>query len=263
MPKLFPISLDVEETAVGRVLRILNSMPGVVRLHLNLAGETPDKNVRQIGRDQDDGEDRPETPAATPSGAKWRVDGRINSMGVKVSANVAYKAIADVLLRTPAHYKVLRAAIERIGIVHHNAIHGHLHRMHALKLIKRTAPGTYRLTEKGEKVFDSPSRQKRVPSSDFFKVVDNTTGVRHLILRTLHDSSDPIPSRKMFRVLEEKGYSTKNLSTTGMKMRNEGLIEVNDGLYALTETGQHVYENPPENDTSNPITAQQEITSNG
>lgn len=261
MPKLFPISLDVEETAVGRVLRALNSMPGVVRLHLNLASETPDKTVKQIGHSQDGGEDHPETPAATPSGAKWRTDGRINSRGVKVNSNVAYRAIADVLVRTPAHYKILQAALQRIGVVHPNAIHGHLHRMHTLKLVKRTAPGTYRLSEKGEKVFGAQPMQKKALPQSLFKTVDNTVGVRHLILRTLHSSGDPVPSSKMYRVLQEKGYSTKNLSTTGMKMRNEGLIEVKDGLYILTEAGRNVYENPPENDTSTPT--QQEMTANG
>jgi len=95
-----------------------------------------------------------------------------------------------------------------------------------------------------------------------FKTIDNTVGVRHLILRTLHDS-DPIPYGKMYRVLQDKGYSTKNLSTTGMIMRNEGLIEFKDGLYMLTEAGRHVYENPPENDTLNSTTEQQEMTSNG
>lgn len=261
MPKLFPISLDVEETAVGRVLRALNSMPGVVRLHLNLASEVPDKNVKQVGHD----EEEPAVLAGpAPSGARWRSDGRINSQGVKVSGNVAYRAIADVLVRTPAHYKILQAALQRIGVVHPNAIHGHLHRMHQLKLVRRTAPGTYRLSEKGEKVFGSqPMQQKKTLPPGIFRTVDNTVGVRHLILRTLHGSSDPIPSGKMSRVLADKGYSIKNLSTTGMKMRNEGLIEVNDGLYILTEAGRNVYENPPENDTSNPPTNQQEMTSNG
>jgi len=253
MPKLFPISLDVEETAVGRVLRALNSMPGVVRLHLNLAGETSDKNVRQVGHE----EEEPIIPAAR--GAKFRTDGRINSRGVKVSANVAYRTIADVLVRTPAHYKILQAALQRIGVIHPNAIHGHLHRMHTLKLVKRTAPGTYRLSEKGEKLFGAQPMQKRIMPPGIFKTIDNTAGVRHLILRTLHDS-DPIPSGKMYRVLQDKGYSTKNLSTTGMKMRNEGLIEVKNGLYMLTEAGRHVYENPPEDDTSTSNPNQQELT---
>lgn len=36
MPKLFPISIEVEELAVGKVMRLLNTMPGVAKLHLDL-----------------------------------------------------------------------------------------------------------------------------------------------------------------------------------------------------------------------------------
>lgn len=36
MPKTFPIRLDVEEIALGTVLRKLNEMPGIVNLHLDL-----------------------------------------------------------------------------------------------------------------------------------------------------------------------------------------------------------------------------------
>lgn len=36
MPKTFPILIDVEEIAVGRVMRVLNKMPGVAKLHLDL-----------------------------------------------------------------------------------------------------------------------------------------------------------------------------------------------------------------------------------
>jgi hypothetical protein len=36
MPKLFPINIEVEELAVGKVMRLLNSTPGVAKLHLDL-----------------------------------------------------------------------------------------------------------------------------------------------------------------------------------------------------------------------------------
>lgn len=34
MPKLFPINIEVEEAAVGKVFRILNDMPGVAKIKL-------------------------------------------------------------------------------------------------------------------------------------------------------------------------------------------------------------------------------------
>ena len=36
MPKTFPIKLEVEEIALGTVLRKLHDMPGIVDLHLDL-----------------------------------------------------------------------------------------------------------------------------------------------------------------------------------------------------------------------------------
>lgn len=35
MPKLFPIHIDVEELAVGKVMRLLHNMPGVAKVHLD------------------------------------------------------------------------------------------------------------------------------------------------------------------------------------------------------------------------------------
>lgn len=43
MPKTFPILIDVEEIAVGRIMRVLNKMPGVAKLHLDMANEKPAK----------------------------------------------------------------------------------------------------------------------------------------------------------------------------------------------------------------------------
>jgi hypothetical protein len=36
MPKTFPIMIEVEEIALGPVLRRLNDMPGIAKLHLDL-----------------------------------------------------------------------------------------------------------------------------------------------------------------------------------------------------------------------------------
>lgn len=266
MPKLFPISIEVEEVALGRVLRSLNTMAGVVRLHLNL---TQDKAPQQISHDADfdrlsrsSGE--AEHPEWLPPATKWRTDGRINSRGVKTSKNIAYRAIADVLLKTPAHNKILSAALQRVGVTHPNAVHGHLHRMNALKLIKRTAPGTYRLTEKGEKLFSRNEEPKRITSPSQFKIINNHAGVRLLILKTLHERGSPVSGQELTKVIMDNGFSPKNLSTTGMKMRNEGLFTMKDGFYSLTNAGRNIYENPPPQRTDNPNpTTQQEMTTNG
>src|SRR6266404_4775975 len=133
MPKLFPISIDVEEVAVGGVLRALNSMAGVVRLRLNLTQDKPARGLIAHGGH----EESPDGDDVTVSEAKWRTDGRLNARGLPPDRNPAYRAIAEVLMKTPAHLKVLRLAIERVGLHRHEAINGYMHRMQALGLIKR------------------------------------------------------------------------------------------------------------------------------
>jgi hypothetical protein len=43
MPKLFPINIEVEELAVGRVMRMLNGMPGVAKMHLDMGHDKKPK----------------------------------------------------------------------------------------------------------------------------------------------------------------------------------------------------------------------------
>ena len=141
--------------------------------------------------------------------------------------------------------------------------------MHLHKLVKRTAPGTYRLTEKGEKIFSlsdrltEKSERKLLPPGKGYKVIDNHTGARHLILKTLYKTS-PMSGSALTKVLVENGYSPKNISTTGIKMRNEQLFEMKDGKYSITTMGRNVLENPPNNERPDPQTSnQQELNDNG
>lgn len=44
MPKLFPIHVEVEELAVGKVMRLLHNTPGVAKVNLNLGEPKPKAN---------------------------------------------------------------------------------------------------------------------------------------------------------------------------------------------------------------------------
>lgn len=49
MPKLFPINLEVEELAVGRVMRQLHNMPGVAKVSLDMgAPKKPNGDARGL-----------------------------------------------------------------------------------------------------------------------------------------------------------------------------------------------------------------------
>src|SRR5262245_13653027 len=45
MPKLFGMTIEVEEIAVGRVMRLLNATPGVAKFHLDM-----DREKKPVGR---------------------------------------------------------------------------------------------------------------------------------------------------------------------------------------------------------------------
>ncbi len=246
MPKLFPISIEVEEEAVGRVLRVLNATEGIAKLHLRL-----DKEVKPEVSQQEGG-----VVQTTPSPPALR-DGRTKYRGGPPSGNPCFKAIAEVLLKTPAHYKILAAAIQRAGFMG-TGIHGFLFRMSKLKLVQRTSPGSYRITEKGIRTFGKKDtapmleRQKmnRNALSSFYRAINNYSGFRLTVLTALNKEGD-MRSADMKQRVVDAGFSEKNLSTTGIKLRNEGLITVDeDGWYHLTDKGKQVMDNRPslEND---------------
>lgn len=260
MPKLFPISLEVEEAALGRILRALNVMPGVARLNLNLQNQQ-----RQLPAPfSEDDEDHREVVQSVPA----LRDGRsfLTGLAAKknpLAHNPAYKAIANVLAKTPAHYKILGASLERVG-VRSNGVHGYLRRLMVLKCVKKTSPGSYRLTEKGSKVFfnaklgEQPAaqtepRQKGLPKN-------NHSGVRRVILETLAQGQE-LKTRALKQVIGENGFSPDNVYGLGLKMRSEGLIEFSDGVFSITKQGQEVYENRPA--SSNPPQQEEGLDANG
>jgi predicted transcriptional regulator len=238
MPKLFPISIEVEEVAVGRVLRVLNSTAGIVKLHLSL---TQEKEVKP------ENQEYIATDLAVQT-APALMDGRSKKRGGPISQNKMYRAVMEVLVKAPAHYRLLSAAVERAGFKG-SGIHGLIFRLGKMKFVIRTSPGSYRITEKGQKVFFGskfiPYREpkKSLPAS-LYKVTNNYSGCRLLILTALNDGVS-ISSNNMKSVVVRGGFSAKNLSTTGMKMRREGLITFVDGQYQLTERGKSVLDRRP------------------
>jgi len=47
MPKLFPIYIEVEELAVGKVMRLLNKMPGVAKFNLDMDRPAKPNGMRE------------------------------------------------------------------------------------------------------------------------------------------------------------------------------------------------------------------------
>jgi hypothetical protein len=141
MANLFPISLEVEEVAVGRVLRKLTGMSGVARIHLSL------QNAKQLKAPQE------EEPESIPFLQPMLRDPRGNKHLDPIK-NPRYRAMAELLLKTPAHINILAKAIERVGYKS-GGTSVMIFRMQKLGFVRRTAPGTYALTPKGVKSYSN------------------------------------------------------------------------------------------------------------
>lgn len=214
MAKLFPIGIEVEEVAVGSVLRILNKTPGVAKLHLNLLGE--EKEVNQ--------------PEEITQVMPPKRQPRPHSMGT---------IIAQALSKAPLHSKILREGLVRGGFAH-ASLPSQLAKMNSDGLIKKVGVGTWRITEKGLRHYGLNGRDvepKQVGHSG--PKTQNGSGVRRLVLTALNNGSQVL-ARDLRRILEDNQYSIKNMTGTVSKMKGEGLIKSDDGVYSLTDQGRSV-----------------------
>jgi hypothetical protein len=78
MSKLFPISIEVEQDAVGRVMLLLNKTPGVAKFHLDM-----DRVAKPNGADKGNSERKPYKPR-----------GSFDVSGEDVALAALYKGIA-------------------------------------------------------------------------------------------------------------------------------------------------------------------------
>jgi len=222
MAKLFPIGIEVEEVAVGSVLRILNKTPGVAKLHLNLLNEaasTVDNTVT---------EDVAEVRNTLPP-VRQAKDGSSQMI------------VAQILRTAPVHNEILREALKRQGYSA-ASLASLITKMRENGFVKRVGVGIWKLTDKGSRhYFMKDVKTLPVRNKSNGLVTNNSYGVRGLVLTALNNGAQ-IVARDLRRILEENQYSPKNMTGTVSKMKMEGLLESKDGIYSLTERGRAVYD---------------------
>jgi len=210
MPKTFPIRLEVEEIALGTVLRKLNEMPGIVRLHLDL-----DRGGEGVGRKQ------LEEAAKT-----------VRSEGS------AEERVLKMLVDGPKHVgelsRVLGGAKSRAyGAVHQLrkkglAEAGEGKGMHQLTKAARAQLGLV-------KALPAPS-----PSSPELKHGPGgraSPGSGNIILKSILSEGPKSPT-ELRALAAEKGMSPKSISGVLDRARKGGLIKKNGTGYELTAKGQ-------------------------
>jgi DNA-binding PadR family transcriptional regulator len=214
MAKLFPIGIEVEEVAVGRVLRILNGTPGVAKLHLNLMNETVAPKEDAVAQ-----EIANVLPPARPP--------RQGSMKM---------IIAKVLAVAPCHNKVLKEALKRNGFSE-SSLPSQMLQMRLDGFVKKVGVGTWRLTEKGVRHYGDESKHNQVRIGRSGPLTNNRVGVRSIVLTALNNGAQLL-ARDLRRILQENEYSPKNMTGTVSKMKTEGLLSSDGGVYSITEQGR-------------------------
>lgn len=215
MSEHFPILIDVELNHVGRVLRLLDTTPGIVNIHLKMRPERgrvgrPPNALRAL-RQMQETEQQQEKPE------------RVQSERTPIST------IGHALMHGAMHYKIIQQILNRNGFSSNN-VYKSLKRLVALKLVKRTAPGTYRLTEKGERKFSSNNQLKQLTHNGGVR-----GGLKPLLMSLTRER---ISHKDLMNKIMESGYAKNNIYTAVPALIESGDINRVGDDYELTNKGR-------------------------
>jgi hypothetical protein len=230
MAALFPIMIEVEEIAVGSVLRKLHGMEGVAKVRLNLDGEKPRLGGQGGARD---GAGR---PAREPG--KGSVEQRIVALLLKEGAPLHVTAIAEALsLKTTQVHGALHQ-LKKKGVTH-NGI----------------GPGLHRLTEKAQRELQSalgeatPAEPLKLPKPNGKANGHAAPGIKHgpsgraspgsgptLLLTAL--ANGPASRADLRKQLGDSGMSAKSIEGVIFRAKRDKIVKVNAAkLIELTAKG--------------------------
>jgi hypothetical protein len=205
MPKLFPIRLEVEEIALGPVLRKLNGMPGIANLHLDLGQGGQGSGRKQLEH----------------HAAEKRVRG-----------NDAQQAAIAFLMAGPKHIGEISAAI---GGKKPRA-YSVMNQLRKQGLAEAAAgSGMHQLTKKvmAHRALPAPATVTHRPGGRALP------GSGNLVLRAALDAG-PVSPHSLRSHLASKGMSPKSVSGVLDRAKRNGLIKKNGAGYALTAKGQKI-----------------------
>jgi hypothetical protein len=219
MAKTFPIMLEVEEILLGPVLRKLNEMPGIAKLHLDLGhgGQGADR------------------AKLTKQAAEAQARGSNGSR-----EHIAIK----LLMEGPKHIGEISAAVGGAK----TRAYGLMNSLHKKGLTKTIGKGLHQLTAKavaqlgGAVAGAAPAAVAALPAPQVKHGPAGRAvpGSGPIILRTALGAG-PKGSSDLRRQLAEQGMSTKSISGVLDRGRKQGLIKKNGtGLYELTAKGMKI-----------------------
>lgn len=209
MPKTFPIMIEVEEIALGPVLRKLNDMPGIAKLHLDLGHGGQGAGKKQL-----------EQHAAK-----------------RASNGDGQQAAIKLLMSGPKH---IREISEAVGGAKTRA-YGVMTQLRKQGLAE-AAPGKamHQLTKKAMAQLGG-ARPPALPAP----AVNHGPGGRaspgagNIVLRRVLNDGPLTPAEVRTRAAEH-GMSAKSVSGVLDRAKKGGLIKKNGAGYELTAKGQRI-----------------------
>jgi Mn-dependent DtxR family transcriptional regulator len=216
MPKPFPILINVEEIALGTVLRKLHEMPGVVSVDLQLGhgGEgAGKKQLEQHAAANGNGSNGEQSVLKVlADGRDWPAREVAAALGWKKPR--AYGALHQLrkkgLVQAGSDKGTHR--ITRLAAAHLNGVRA---------LPAPSAPSAHPQVKKG------PSGERSSPGSG------------NIVLKSILSDGPKAPN-EIRTLAADHGMSPKSLSGILLRAKNAGLIKKNGSGYELTAKGQKI-----------------------
>ena len=215
MPKTFPIRLDVEEIALGTVLRKLNEMPGIANLHLDLGHGGQGPGRKQL-------EQHSAAPKSNGKHGGHEIAAKLLMDGPKHIREIA-KAVGGVKSRA---YTVM-TKLRKDGLTEAAEGAG----MHQLTKKARTQLGLV-------KALPAPATPTKVTHGPGGRA---RPGSGNIVLKAIL-TEGPKTSSEVRASAAEMGVSPKSITGVLDRAKKAGLIKrlANGSGYELTAKGQKI-----------------------
>jgi DNA-binding PadR family transcriptional regulator len=213
MPKTFPIRLEVEEIALGSVLRKLNDMPGVVDLHLDLGHGGQGAGRKQLE----------ETAAKVRSG------------------ETIEQTIVKLLMQGPKH---INEIVQVVGGGKPRT-YGATHHLRKKGLIEPGVDkGMHQLTATARAQLGGAVPALPAPEVSHGPGGRASPGSGNILLRAALEAG-PVSPGDLRKRMAETGMSPKSVSGVLERAKKHGLIKKNGSGYELTAKGQKIETGAP------------------
>ncbi|UGY24690.1 hypothetical protein HU675_0045160 [Bradyrhizobium septentrionale] len=208
MPKTFPIRLEVEEIALGPVLRKLNDMPGIVDLHLDLGHGGQGAGRKQLEE----------------AAAKARNGESAEELTVKL------------LLEGPKHISEISAALGG----NKTRAYGAVHQLRKKGLAEAGAnKGVHQLTAQARAQLGGAVPALPAPDVKHGPAGRASPGSGNILLRAALEAG-PVSPADLRKHMAAKGMSPKSVAGVLDRAKRGGLIKRNGSGYELTAKGHKI-----------------------